>query len=138
MSLRTSATGEHQRLGPACDECRRRKLRCDGQQPQCGVCRDTDNVCEITHRGARGPKKGHLKALKGRVEQLEAMLEDRQPLNTTEPCKPTAAPSVPEIQPQPFGFLSNPASDSDGLSSLFPLPLTSNYIPLTGVLRTEL
>ncbi|KAJ5591586.1 fungal-specific transcription factor domain-containing protein [Penicillium hispanicum] len=61
----------------ACDECRRRKLRCDGQQPQCRVCRETGVVCEITQRGVRGPKKGHLKALKNRVLHLEAMLDGR-------------------------------------------------------------
>ncbi|KAJ5675116.1 fungal-specific transcription factor domain-containing protein [Penicillium maclennaniae] len=66
-----------QRPGAACDECRRRKLRCDGQQPQCGVCQDTGVVCEVTQRGVRGPKKGHLKALKNRVIHLEAMLESR-------------------------------------------------------------
>lgn len=71
----SSITRGRQRPGPACDECRRRKLRCDGQQPQCGVCQETDTVCELTPRGTRGPKKGHLKALKNRVEQLEAMLE---------------------------------------------------------------
>lgn len=71
----SNITRGRQRPSPACDECRRRKLRCDGQQPQCGVCQETDTVCEVTPRGTRGPKKGHLKALKSRVEQLEALLE---------------------------------------------------------------
>ncbi|KAK4868315.1 hypothetical protein LT330_007037 [Penicillium expansum] len=75
MSLSMTRGRQRQRPGPACDECRRRKLRCDGQQPQCGVCQETETVCEVTPRGARGPKKGHLKALKSRIEQLEAMLE---------------------------------------------------------------
>ncbi|KAH8690305.1 fungal-specific transcription factor domain-containing protein [Talaromyces proteolyticus] len=66
-----------QRLRVACDECRRRKLRCDGQQPQCGLCQETGILCEVTQRGVRGPKKGHLKALKNRLVHLEAMLEDR-------------------------------------------------------------
>ncbi|KAK9364851.1 fungal-specific transcription factor domain-containing protein [Lipomyces kononenkoae] len=61
--------------GSACDECRRRKVRCDGQQPQCGVCHESGLVCEITQRGARGPKKGYLKALRNRVVHLEAMLQ---------------------------------------------------------------
>jgi hypothetical protein len=65
------------RPGPACDECRRRKLRCRGQQPQCNVCQESGLVCEITQRGARGPKKGDLKALRNRVVHLEAMLESR-------------------------------------------------------------
>lgn len=72
-----TVTRGRQRPGAACDECRRRKLRCDGQHPQCGVCRDTNMVCEVTQRGVRGPKKGHLKALKNRIVHLEAMLETR-------------------------------------------------------------
>lgn len=70
-----------QRPGASCDECRRRKLRCDGQQPQCGVCQDTGVVCEVTQRSVRGPKKGHLKALKDRIVHLEAMLESRPLVN---------------------------------------------------------
>ncbi|KAJ5310737.1 uncharacterized protein N7443_003198 [Penicillium atrosanguineum] len=77
----TAAPRGRQRPGAACDECRRRKLRCDGQQPQCGVCQDTGVLCEVTQRGVRGPKKGHLKALKNRVVHLEAMLESRLSVN---------------------------------------------------------
>ncbi|KAL2833688.1 fungal-specific transcription factor domain-containing protein [Aspergillus cavernicola] len=68
-----------QHHGTACDECRHRKLRCDGQKPQCGLCQDAGAVCEATQRGTRGPKKGHLRALKNRVVHLEAMLESRLP-----------------------------------------------------------
>lgn len=35
----------------------------------------------MTQRGVRGPKKGHLKALKNRVVHLEAMLESRLSVN---------------------------------------------------------
>ncbi|KAK9319018.1 fungal-specific transcription factor domain-containing protein [Lipomyces orientalis] len=68
-------TRGRQRPGAACDECRRRKLRCDGQQPPCGVCQESGLVCEVTQRGVRGPKKGYLKTLRNRVVHLEAMLE---------------------------------------------------------------
>ena len=69
--------GRQQRAAAACDECRRRKLRCDGQQPQCRVCRESGHACETTLRGTRGPKKGYIKALKSRVVHLEALLESR-------------------------------------------------------------
>lgn len=73
-----AAQGRHmQRVRAACDECRRRKLRCDGQQPQCALCQEAGIPCELTQRGIRGPKKGHLKALKNKVVHLEAMLEGR-------------------------------------------------------------
>ncbi|KAJ5097763.1 fungal-specific transcription factor domain-containing protein [Penicillium angulare] len=74
-----SETRGRQRPGAACDECRRRKLRCDGIQPQCGVCRDTNVICEVTQRAVRGPKKGHLKVLKNRILHLESILETSLP-----------------------------------------------------------
>ncbi|PWY85833.1 hypothetical protein BO94DRAFT_453014, partial [Aspergillus sclerotioniger CBS 115572] len=71
------STRGRQHIKAACDECRRRKLRCDGQQPLCGGCQDSGSICEITQRGTRGPRKGYIKALKNRVVDLEAMLESR-------------------------------------------------------------
>ena len=57
-----------QMSGAACDECRRRKLRCDRQRPQCSVCCESGVRCETDRStGHRGPKKGYLKALKNRV-----------------------------------------------------------------------
>jgi len=66
----TSRTGQgrQERATKACEECRRRKLRCDGQEPQCGVCRDAGATCEFNAgRALRGPKKGYFKELKDRV-----------------------------------------------------------------------
>jgi Fungal Zn(2)-Cys(6) binuclear cluster domain len=66
-STTASNSSSRQRPGSACEECRRRKLRCD-RQPQCGNCVEAGVVCTTTTvRPARGPKKGHLKALKGRI-----------------------------------------------------------------------
>ncbi|KAJ5568672.1 hypothetical protein N7450_011158 [Penicillium hetheringtonii] len=71
-----SAGRQRQRTGKACEECRRRKLRCDGQQPRCSVCIESGAICEVnTQRQPRGPKKGYLKALRNRI----AMLENRLP-----------------------------------------------------------
>ncbi|KAJ5646980.1 hypothetical protein N7490_003352 [Penicillium lividum] len=64
------------RARTACDECRRRKLRCDGRQPQCSLCHDTGSICETTERGSRGPKKGYIKAFKARLALLENLLEN--------------------------------------------------------------
>lgn len=71
-SRRTSSTDgppqPRQLPGSACEECRKRKLRCDRQRPQCGTCADAGIVCEVNHnRLARGPKKGDLKALRSRI-----------------------------------------------------------------------
>ncbi len=57
-----------QRPGSACEECRRRKLRCDGKQPQCENCFESGVQCiTIYPRSQRGPKRGHMKALQTRM-----------------------------------------------------------------------
>ncbi|SCO76805.1 uncharacterized protein FRV6_01017 [Fusarium oxysporum] len=66
-----------QRNTTSCNECKRRKLRCDAQQPQCGSCLRSNTLCEVSSRGKRGPKRGHLNALRNRLGQLEEMLQSR-------------------------------------------------------------
>ncbi|KAJ5351646.1 hypothetical protein N7452_000620 [Penicillium brevicompactum] len=56
------------KLGLACEECRRRKLRCDRRQPSCGLCETSGVECQITARPPRGPKRGYLKLLQNRIE----------------------------------------------------------------------
>ncbi|KAL4863026.1 hypothetical protein BDV12DRAFT_206843 [Aspergillus spectabilis] len=64
-----------QQPGLACEECRRRKARCDRAQPQCGSCMMTGRVCIVNYnRPRRGPKKGQLKSLYSRLEVLEDKL----------------------------------------------------------------
>ncbi|KAL2810518.1 fungal-specific transcription factor domain-containing protein [Aspergillus granulosus] len=61
--------------GAACEECRRRKLRCDRKTPQCGVCAATGVVCQFNpSRSERGPKKGNLQQLQQRMTALEERL----------------------------------------------------------------
>ncbi|KAF7179620.1 hypothetical protein CNMCM7691_008668 [Aspergillus felis] len=80
MSLSASSTERHirqERRKLACEECRRRKLRCDGQQPRCGVCVEAGISCNINpQRSARGPKKGLLRSLRIRAAELERRLQE--------------------------------------------------------------
>lgn len=65
LSLEQDGRLPSRRSKLACDECRKRKLRCDGQDPQCGVCAEAGITCKVnTKRPARGPKKGLLRALR--------------------------------------------------------------------------
>ncbi|KAF4439920.1 hypothetical protein F53441_12421 [Fusarium austroafricanum] len=66
-----------QRNTTSCNECKRRKLRCDAQQPRCGFCLRSNTLCEASPRGKRGPKRGHLDVLRNRLDQLEEMLQSR-------------------------------------------------------------
>lgn len=57
-----------QRPGLACEECRRRKARCDRVRPLCGGCAENGTLCLVNeNRPQRGPKKGQLQALRSRV-----------------------------------------------------------------------
>ncbi|KAJ5654651.1 hypothetical protein N7490_001654 [Penicillium lividum] len=64
-----------QQPGLACEECRRRKARCDRGRPQCGICADAGRECIfVDKRAPRGPKKGQLKDLRSRVAEIEQRL----------------------------------------------------------------
>ena len=67
-SPRNEKRAARQRPGAACEDCRRRKLRCDGKQPQCSACFEARVNCVLTTtQSQRGPKKGHMKALQARL-----------------------------------------------------------------------
>lgn len=64
----TTQNISRQRPGSACEECRRRKVRCDRRRPQCQVCFETGIDCKIsTTRLPRGPRKGQLRTLRTRI-----------------------------------------------------------------------
>ncbi|KAK3367532.1 fungal-specific transcription factor domain-containing protein [Podospora didyma] len=68
-----------QSSGPACQQCRLRKLRCDRQMP-CGACVDTGVACHVDPTTPqRGPKRGHLKVLRSRIAALERHIGKSDP-----------------------------------------------------------
>ncbi|KAI1468332.1 fungal-specific transcription factor domain protein [Daldinia caldariorum] len=68
-----------QQPGYACEECRKKKLRCDRQRPQCGACANAQIQCEVNDRRIpRGPKKGSIGALRSRIVALERRLSTSQ------------------------------------------------------------
>ncbi|CCG80974.1 Putative uncharacterized protein [Taphrina deformans PYCC 5710] len=59
----TKAGGERQRLALACQTCRLKKVKCDGELPKCHRCTDLNLECEYkltTHRRSRN-KASHKK-----------------------------------------------------------------------------
>ncbi|KAL9619496.1 MAG: hypothetical protein Q9160_005859 [Pyrenula sp. 1 TL-2023] len=93
-------TGRRQQPGFACEECRRRKARCDRARPKCGYCMETDSVCVVINKKPpRGPKKGHLNALRTQIESLRWQLNQQLGYD---------ADIAPEISAQP-----SPEQDHD-------------------------
>lgn len=79
LSVKSSNPPARQNPGAACEECRRRKVRCDRQQPSCGLCLSSGVQCQVTTpRPPRGPKRGYLKALQARIATLEGTLLQQQ------------------------------------------------------------
>ncbi|KAK8077084.1 fungal-specific transcription factor domain-containing protein [Apiospora saccharicola] len=68
--------GIRQQPGFACEECRRRKARCDRTQPQCGTCTEFNITCiTMDKRPRRGPKRGQVEMMRSRIAMLESELE---------------------------------------------------------------
>ncbi|KAF7727117.1 hypothetical protein EC973_007978 [Apophysomyces ossiformis] len=68
-------SSKRQRVSKACEQCRRKKVKCDGTLPQCANCGLLGLTCtykESTKK--RGPPKGYIEAIEGRLHRLEALL----------------------------------------------------------------
>ncbi|CAO3625769.1 unnamed protein product [Mucor hiemalis] len=69
------AEHKRQRVSKACEQCRRKKVKCDGSSPFCNNCSSLGLPChykESTKK--RGPPKGYIEAIEGRLHRLEALL----------------------------------------------------------------
>ena len=63
----------------ACDECRKRKVKCDRLKP-CTNCKRHKTLCSTSHVGARprghlGGRSGHRESVQARLARLEELLE---------------------------------------------------------------
>lgn len=64
-----------QQPGLACEDCRRRKARCDRVRPTCGSCKDSDTACRyVDRRPQRGPPKGQVTALKNLIGMSQIVM----------------------------------------------------------------
>ncbi|CAN8106524.1 unnamed protein product [Discula destructiva] len=117
---------QRQQQGSACEECRRRKLRCDRKKPQCLACANSGNTCITKEEvSTRGPKKGHVDALKNKIAALEARLSEyekersdrsEQPRTNEDDAQSSDGENVPIILPM---FSTDPATDfNDSLAWL--------------------
>ncbi|KAI0051397.1 hypothetical protein FA95DRAFT_1554474 [Auriscalpium vulgare] len=65
----------------ACNHCRRRKSKCDGNEPQCGPCMTSGHECTWGPESAKRPNtKQYVDSLKSMVRQLDKrnkMLQER-------------------------------------------------------------
>ncbi|ORY04154.1 hypothetical protein K493DRAFT_59036 [Basidiobolus meristosporus CBS 931.73] len=66
---------KRQRVSRACDNCRRKKVRCDGAQPICSNCKTIGIECTYNDTTKkRGPPKGYIEAIESRLHRMEHIL----------------------------------------------------------------
>ncbi|KAJ5721738.1 uncharacterized protein N7483_009672 [Penicillium malachiteum] len=78
------------RISVACHYCRHRKRRCDGEKPQCALCRESNIACEYPKQvmeealPRREAVSQNQKILLRRLDRLESLLreESQQPAHT--------------------------------------------------------
>ncbi|MCJ1436004.1 Glucose-responsive transcription factor [Xylographa pallens] len=72
-----SSARKKSKVSRACDECRRKKIRCDAESdapghPKCSNCMRTQQTCQFSRQPMkRGPSKGYIKELADRLDQVE-------------------------------------------------------------------
>ncbi|KAL5046903.1 hypothetical protein BDW71DRAFT_181381 [Aspergillus fruticulosus] len=123
-----SARRKRTKISRACDECRRKKVRCDASSESgvetCSNCRRLGVVCQFSRVPMkRGPSKGYIKELAERLHTLESQMQPAM-VHPDMPYQPmNEAPSPRAYQdfssPMDTGTLSRKRTYSvfDGLPS---------------------
>ncbi|KAI9228080.1 MAG: hypothetical protein DHS80DRAFT_16133, partial [Piptocephalis tieghemiana] len=66
---------KRKRLAQACEPCRRKKVKCNGQHPTCSRCAALNLECNYVPRtGKRKPRQGYIETLEQRLRDMERLL----------------------------------------------------------------
>ncbi|KAF2429349.1 hypothetical protein EJ08DRAFT_735111 [Tothia fuscella] len=98
------AAKQRSKVSRACDQCRRKKIRCDAtgenETCSCTACKKSNLVCQFSRTPQkRGPSKGYIKELADRVTTLE---RERRALGADD----TPQPSGPGLNQDEMTFLA--------------------------------
>ncbi|KAG9186521.1 hypothetical protein G6011_09629 [Alternaria panax] len=89
----------------ACVLCRKRKLRCDGARPTCSTCKRLSHDCAYDEvRKKSGPKRGYVKLLEQRLQQVETLLKTQDTADSSKeaPRESSASAYVANTINQPL------------------------------------
>ncbi|KAJ6161206.1 hypothetical protein N7470_004602 [Penicillium chermesinum] len=80
LSYGEQSARKRSKISRACDECRRKKVRCDASSENgldtCSNCRRLGAVCQFSRVPMkRGPSKGYIKELAERLHTLESQMQ---------------------------------------------------------------
>ena len=97
----------------ACVLCRKRKLKCDGARPSCSTCKRLAHDCQYDEvRKKSGPKRGYVKLLEARLQQVETLLKTQDP------------PEPPQPRPQPQQAPNVSQTTSSTAPGVVPVPIS--------------
>jgi hypothetical protein len=69
------------RIAQACDRCRSKKIRCDGNRPTCSQCANVGFECRTSDKlSRRAFPRGYTESLEERVRALEAEVRELKDL----------------------------------------------------------
>ncbi|KAJ1984741.1 hypothetical protein H4R33_004264 [Dimargaris cristalligena] len=123
----TDAAPKRKRLNQACDGCRRKKVRCDGERPNCRNCRRQQMPC-VYNSGGRRSRTGNSSKVAKTPTKGKPAADGRPPTSVAPPPSLPKAPAVAvpplSLQP-PCTSLSSSASSSSSESAGPPAPLRS-------------
>ncbi|TDZ28327.1 putative transcriptional regulatory protein [Colletotrichum trifolii] len=90
------------KVSRACDECRRKKVKCDAQSDSgenpCSNCKRSGIRCMFSRvPQKRGPSKGYIKELADRINSIEGKLEIQGPVEDANRKRPFSSISGAEL-----------------------------------------
>ncbi|KZF21047.1 hypothetical protein L228DRAFT_248804 [Xylona heveae TC161] len=143
-----TAPRKRSKVSRACDECRRKKIRCDATSEsgleQCSSCKRVGTRCQFSRVPMkRGPSKGYIKELADRLNTLENSIQPNPHADLQYAAVSAGAtsprPSDGFSPPPPHGsssFRKRTHSVSDGLQTNYmqslPQRTTSERLPSIG------
>lgn len=103
------APRKRSKVSRACDECRRKKIRCDatseGPNASCTSCKRMATVCQFSRVPMkRGPSKGYIKELADRLNHLEGAIQNShggEPIQYPQPNADLSRRQSQDFSPPP-------------------------------------
>ncbi|KAI8653762.1 Zn(2)-C6 fungal-type domain-containing protein [Fusarium sp. Ph1] len=114
--MKTRRTRNYRRVSQACDNCRRKKIRCPGQKPRCSACTRLGQACcyadgEYSGQAAAGVETRVANRLTQLEEKLDRIISRVDPLGTQDvaPCSAPGAGST-TLASSPSSVYASPTS----------------------------
>ncbi|KAI1302092.1 hypothetical protein EDD11_005741 [Mortierella claussenii] len=96
LDFNSNSQQKRSKITKACDNCRRRRVKCDGVPDGCGGCKAAKTQCVYTTSNTkRGPPKGYVEVIEDRLGKIENMLTSivKKKKNVVQEATPSASSS---------------------------------------------